>query len=57
VLSTSLPTHGVGMPAWGLDKHLSTRGAWAALRVSHARAPPGDTWRMGHSAGPTVPGF
>jgi hypothetical protein len=33
-----------------------TRGAWAALGINYARAPFGDTWRLGHGAGPKVPG-
>jgi len=46
--------HGVGIPAWGLGKPLRTRDAWAALGVSHAHAPLGDTWHVGHGAGPQV---
>jgi len=42
----------LGLPAWGLGTSRSTHGAWAALGVTHARVPLGDTWRLGHAAGP-----
>jgi hypothetical protein len=33
----------LGLPAWGLDTSQRTRGAWATLGVTHARASLGDT--------------
>ena len=44
-----------GLPVWGLGTPQHTRGAWAALLVIHARAPLGDTWRLGHVVVPKVP--
>ena len=40
-----------------LAPHVETPGAWAALGVSHARAPHGETWCLGHGTRTKGNGF
>ena len=42
----------LGLPAWGLGTYQRTSGAWAALGVTHSRAPRG----MVTASGPTMNG-
>ena len=51
----TLCTHGAWNVCLGARHPQRTRDVWAALGVSHACAPLGDTWSLGHGAGPKVP--
>ena len=48
---------GASAPDSILGTPLRTHGAWAALGMTHARSPLGDTWHLGHTAGPKGDGF
>jgi len=52
--------HQVHTCAWAsalvLGTPQRTCGAWATLGVTHAHALLGDTWCLGHIAGPKIPG-